>query len=140
MKGQEPDPSSGVQGLLARGQEGTAGLLCRGRRTHRRRPALRDRSTRPVSSTWAARPARSASPDRFPNCTTRRPPWSSRPVTSSSSLDPQWLADLDDPTLVISPGYVGPDRRRAARDERHEPRRADTPGAVVVRRGVRSCS
>jgi len=32
-------------------------------------------------------------------------------------LDPEWLADLDDPTLIISPGYVGPDRRGSARDE-----------------------
>jgi hypothetical protein len=28
---------------------------------------------------------------------------------------PEWLADLDDPTLVISSGYIGPDRRRSDR-------------------------
>ena len=30
-------------------------------------------------------------------------------------LAPEWLADLHDPTLVISHGYVGPDRRRSDR-------------------------
>ena len=27
----------------------------------------------------------------------------------------EWLADLHDPSLVIAPGYIGPDRRRAVR-------------------------
>jgi len=30
-------------------------------------------------------------------------------------VDPHWLMDLHDPTLVISEGYVGPDRRHAHR-------------------------
>jgi len=30
-------------------------------------------------------------------------------------LVPEWLADLHDPTLVISHGYVGPDRRQGDR-------------------------
>ena len=30
-------------------------------------------------------------------------------------LAPEWLADLHDPTLVISQGYVGPDRRQGDR-------------------------
>ena len=38
-----------------------------------------------------------------------------RPEDVEVVVAPEWLADLHDPTLVISPAYVGPDRRRVAR-------------------------
>ena len=44
-------------------------------------------------------------------------------------LDPSWLLDLHDPTLVISHGYVGPDRRRAQRTSGHG--RADARSVVA---------
>jgi len=40
-------------------------------------------------------------------------------------IAPEWLADLHDPTLVISHGYVGPDRRGAPRPD---PLAGEAPG------------
>jgi hypothetical protein len=92
MTGQGTDPSSGVQALLTRGQEG------------RRRPAS------PIGGTTVVDLL--AVPDEA----VRRDPVDRRPVVVRPDdvevvLDPSWLADLHDPTLVISHSYVGPDRR-----------------------------
>ena len=38
-----------------------------------------------------------------------------RPEYVEVVVAPEWLTDLHDPTLVISPAYVGPDRRRVDR-------------------------
>ena len=92
MTGQGSDPTSGVEGLLTRGQEGHRGTV----------PPLGgttvlDLLAVPVETVIHERS------DRLPT------------VVPSADvevvLDPSWLLDLHDPTLVISPGYVGPDRR-----------------------------
>jgi hypothetical protein len=50
-------------------------------------------------------------------------------------LDPAWLTDLHDPTLVITPGYVGPDRRRSDRTWDGAPAAPDRR-ARLIRRAI----
>jgi len=50
-------------------------------------------------------------------------------------LDPRWLLDLHDPTLVISHGYVGPDRRSLDRTGNGPPTGADR-WSRLLRRAV----
>ena len=91
MTGQDHDRASGVQALLTRG----LGNLLEG----------------PVG---AQRPAAielldGADPERS------RQHLTVRHEDVEIVIAPEWLADLHDPTLVISHGYVGPDRRRGDR-------------------------
>ncbi len=48
-------------------------------------------------------------------------------------LDPQWLADLHDPHLIISRGYVGPDRRRSDRSWVDLPARRSRTVSLALR-------
>ena len=98
MTGQGFDRSSGVQGLLTRGQEG-----------HRRTVSAGTVLT--AVELLAGRDDTLALPDGEPD----RLPVVVPPGHVEVVLDPGWLVDLHDPTLVISHGYVGPDRRRVDR-------------------------
>ena len=98
MTGQGFDRSSGVQGLLTRGQEG-----------HRRTVSAGTVLT--AVELLAGRDDTLALPDGEPD----RLPVVVPPGHGEVVLDPGWLVDLHDPTLVISHGYVGPDRRRVDR-------------------------
>lgn len=135
MKGQETDPSSGVLGLLTRGQEDrrTAASAADG-------PTAVDLLSRPLHPAGVINLGRVAprvgAPRPVPELPCDPPPTVVVPSGDVDIvLDPQWLADLDDPTLVISAGYVGPDRRRASRDESEHPS-GGHPGGRLVRRGV----
>jgi hypothetical protein len=98
---------------------GVLGLLTRGRERHGEVPPAQAAPT--VSDLLAA-----------PVLRTR-----ARPVVVPAEdvevvLAPEWLADLNDPSLVISPNYVGPDRRRTDRrptDPRSRPGRDRTHGS-----------
>ena len=105
MTTQAQDRSSGVLGLPTRGRE-------------RHGEALPAQAVPTVSDLLAAPVARTRA----------------RPVVVPAEdvevvLAPEWLADLHDPSLIISPNYVGPDRRRADRSPigpRARPRRDRT--------------
>ncbi len=115
MTGQELKSASGAD-LLAHGREGPR------------------RTVSPMGCSIAldllAIPAASVPPG----------PVTRRPIVVPSAdvevmLDPSWLLDLHDPTLVISNSYVGPDRRRTDRSwdqGRWRPRR----WARLIRRAV----
>jgi hypothetical protein len=98
---------------------GVLGLLTRGRERHGEVPPVQ---AAPTVSDLLAAPVRR----------TRV-----RPVVVPAEdvevvLAPEWLADLNDPSLVISPNYVGPDRRRTDRrptDTRSRPGRDRTHGS-----------
>jgi hypothetical protein len=57
-----------------------------------------------------------------------------RAVDIEVVVAPEWLADLHDPTLVISHGYVGPDRRRS---DRGAPRDAEPTDRTLLDRLLR---
>jgi hypothetical protein len=134
MKGQETDPSSGVRGLLARGQEDrrTAVSTAAG-------PTAVDLLSRPLHPDGVVNLGRIARqvgvPRPVPELHDTSPTVIVPPGDVDIVLDPQWLADLDDPTLVISPSYVGPDRRGDARGASESPS-GGQPGSRLVRRGV----
>jgi hypothetical protein len=107
MTGQGSDPTSGVQELLTRGQEG------------------RRRTASPIGGATVVDLL--AVPDEA----VREDPGDRRPVVVRPDevevvLDPSWLLDLHDPSLVISHSYVGPDRRLVGRTE-------DAPGPISAR-------
>ena len=91
MTGQDHDRASGVQALLTRGQGHLVEM-----------PAGAEFPT-------AIDLLAGTAPERSPRLLTVRL------EDVEIVLAPEWLADLHDPTLVISHGYVGPDRRRGDR-------------------------
>ncbi len=131
MTGQEFDRSSGVQGLLTRGQQARrASAAAAGAPTATDLLAGAAQPVDPAGSGRAYGPVATAVP--APAGVERRPVVVP-PGDVEVVLDPRWLADLDDPTLVISPGYVGPDRRRFPRTW-DDPGPARSPWAEFVRR------
>jgi len=91
---------------------GVLGLLTRGRERHREVPPTRSVPT--VSDLLGG-----------PVPRIRTEPIVVPPEDVEVVLDPEWLADLHDPSLVISPDYVGPDRRLT---DRHPVDRPPGPG------------
>ncbi len=78
--------------------------------------ALTDRRSAPAASADSAGPGLGAAaldPPPGPDAALADAPPDSAPVDSppDGSLAPELLADLDHPNLVLSDGYVGPDRR-----------------------------
>ena len=112
MTGQEFDPTPGVQGLRTHGQEG-----------HRR-------TVSPIGGTTVL-DLLAVPVETVPCGAVDRLPMVVPSADVEVVLDPSWLVDLHDPTLVISPGYVGPDRRRADRTWDGPP---PTPGRWTSRR------
>jgi hypothetical protein len=105
MTGQGHDQLSGVQGLLTRGQE-----------DHREVAPAVDLPT--ALDLLAGTPPVPAG--RHVTV---------RPADVEIVIAPDWLADLHDPTLVITRGYVGPERRRTDRG---------APGYAPTTRTLRS--
>ena len=105
MTGQGHDRLSGVQGLLTRGQE-----------DHREVAPAADLPT--ALDLLAGTPPVSAG--RHVTV---------RPADVEIVIAPDWLADLHDPTLIITRGYVGPERRRTDRG---------APGYAPTTRTLRS--
>jgi len=114
MTGQRYDVTSGVR-LLTRGQ------------------ARRRRTTSPMGGTTVL-DLLAVPVEAVPDGPGVRPPVVG-PPTDVEVLDPSWLLDLHDPTLVITDSYVGPDRRRR---ERTSVQGGGTPGRwnVLLRRAA----
>ena len=135
MRGPEHDPSSGVLSARTRGQEGHRRVTCPSGG-----PSAVDLLSRPLHPAGlldlghAVRPLRPTGPyAAVPDL------WHPTVAVPADDVevvvDPRWLDDLDDPNLIISAGYVGPDRRRSPRDEGAtalDGRRR----AAILRRGV----
>ena len=127
MTGQESDRSSGVQGLLTRGQEGRRGAV-----PVSASPTATDLLAG-IASTGSAVDHRRDAPGAAAGPRVGRLPIAVPSADVEVVLDPRWLADLDDPTLVISAGYVGPDRRRTPRTW-NEPEPAGSRWSALLRR------
>ena len=104
MTGQVFDPTSGVEELATHGHEGHRGAVAPTGGTSVL--DLLDLVPVPVGTT--------------PDALVDRLPLVVPSADVEVVLDPQWLVDLHDPTLVISPGYVGPDRRGVDRPDREQ--------------------
>jgi len=101
MLGQAHDRSPGVEELFTTGGEADRVAPAVDPAGRRRGTTRTDRPVVPSTGASDAPPA--GRPDLI------------SPQDLEVVIAPEWLADLHDPSLVISHGYVGPDRRRVDR-------------------------
>ena len=115
MTGHEFDPTSAVEVLPTHGQVG------------------RRRTVSPMGGT-TVHDLLAVPVGTVPRRLVVRPP-GVMPPSDVEVLDPSWLLDLHDPTLVITHSYVGPDRRRTERTSGQGER---TPGrwTLLLRRVI----